>query len=144
MISQFEFILGKAVPLDDLRRENPFLGPSFALLYNITVTIVLMNMIVSVLNESYVDARSQAEESAEELEMARFISKQFIQMFRKRFKEDNFKLYCDESSFSNMCSSDAEPFCLNSESIMQCTEERLQKLEKRAAVLARRTELIEN
>lgn len=144
VISQFEFILGKAVPLDELRRENPFLGPSFALLYNITVTIVLLNMIVSVLNESYVDARSQAEESAEELEMARFIGEQFFKVFQKRLKQDNFKLYCDESTFANMCSSDAEPFCINSESIMRCTEERLEKLEKKAAVLTRRTQFIEN
>lgn len=43
-------------------------------------------MIVSVLNESYVDARSQAEESAEELEMARFIGEQFFKVFQKRLR----------------------------------------------------------
>lgn len=43
-----------------------------------------------------------------------------------------------------MCSSDAEPFCINSESIMRCTEERLKRLEKKAAVLTRRTQFIEN
>jgi len=111
VISQFEFLLGKAVPLDELRGENPFLGPSFAFLYNITMTIVLMNMLVSVLNESYTDARSFAEESAEELEMARFINERFMEMFQKDRTRNDFKLYCDESTFADMCRSDAEPFC---------------------------------
>ena len=47
VISQFEFLLGKAVPLDELRSQHPFLGPMFALLHNIAMTIVLMNMLVS-------------------------------------------------------------------------------------------------
>ena len=34
------------------------------------MVIVLMNMFVSVLNESYTDAKTQAEESVEEREMA--------------------------------------------------------------------------
>ena len=143
VISQFEFLLGKAVPLDELRSENPFLGPSFAFLYNITMTIVLMNMLVSVLNESYTDARSFAEESAEELEMARFINERFMEMFQKDRTRNDFKLYCDESTFADMCRSDAEPFCLNSESIIQCTEERMQKLDKRIAAFTRRTEEID-
>lgn len=142
VISQFEFMLGKAVPLDDLRRENPFLGPSFALLYNVTVTIFLINMIVSVLNESYADAKTQAEKSADALEMARFIEKRFMEMFRKSENENNFKLYCDETIFTNMCQSGAEPYCLNSNSIMQCTEERLKKLDQRLAALTRRTNVI--
>ena len=143
VISQFEFILGKAVPLDDLRRENPFLGPSFAFLYNVTMTVVLMNMIVSVLNESYTDAKTQAEESAEDLEMARFIGERFIDMFQKGQTVNNFKLYCDESTFVNMCRSEAEPFCLNSECIVQCMEDRMETLDKRVAALSRRTENIE-
>ena len=110
VISQFEFLLGRAVPIDDLRRQHPFLGPTFAFTYNITMTIVLMNMLVSVLNESYTDAKTQAEESAEDLEMATFISKRFIEMFQKGQRGNSFKLYCDESMIVNMCHSDAEPF----------------------------------
>ena len=143
VISQFEFLLGKAVPLDELRSEHPFLGPTFASLYNITMTIVLMNMLVSVLNESYTDAKTHAEESAEELEMARFIGERFMETFQQGKKRNDFKLYCDESTFANMCRSDAEPFCLNSESIILCSEERLEKLDKRIAALIRRTENIE-
>ena len=143
VISQFEFLLGRAVPLDDLRRQHPFLGPTFAFTYNITMTIVLMNMLVSVLNESYTDAKTQAEESAEELEMATFINKRFIEMFQKGQRRNNFKLYCDESMFVNMCHSEAEPFCLNTERIYQCTEERVENLDKRIVALTRRTENIE-
>ena len=143
VISQFQFLLGKAVPLDELRSENPFLGPSFAFLYNITMTIVLINMLVSVLNESYTDAKTHAEESAEELEMARFINERFMEMFKKGIRRNDLKLYCDESTFANMCRSDAEPFCVNSESVIQCTEERMQKVDKRIAALTRRTENID-
>ena len=143
VISQFEFLLGKAVPLHDLRRENPFLGPLFAFLFMLTMTIVLMNMLVSVLNESYTDAKTHAEKSAEELEMARFIGERFMEIFKKGQMSHDFKLYCDESTFSNMCRSEAEPFCLNSESIIKCSEERLDKLDKRLAVLTRRTERID-
>ena len=140
VISQFEFLLGKAVPLDDLRNQKPFIGPTFAFLYMLSTTVFLMNMLVSVLNESYTDAKTQAEESAEELEMARFIGERFVDMFQEGKKRTEFKLFCDDTTFVNMCRSDAEPFCLNSESILQCTEERLEKVAKRLSVLTRRTE----
>ena len=95
-------------------------------------------MIVSVLNESYTDAKTKAQQSNEELEMARFIGERFIEMFHKNEKGKNFKLYCDEATLTNMCHFEAEPFCLNSKSIMQGTEERLEKLERRIAALTRR------
>ena len=142
VISQFEFLLGKAVPLDEIRDEKRFLGPTFVFIYMLAMTVVLLNMLVSVLNESYTDAKTHAEESAEELEMARFIGERFMGIFQGRNMRNEFKLYCDDSTFANMCSSDAEPFCLNSETILQCTEERLAKMDKRLAVLTRRTENI--
>ncbi|XP_068753326.1 polycystin-1-like protein 2 [Montipora capricornis] len=144
VISQFEFLLGRAVPLDDLRRERPILGPTFALAYNITMSLVLINMLISILNESYTDARTQAEENAEVMEMARFIGERLTAIFEAKDRRgDAFKLYCDESTFGNMCRSDAEPFCLNSQSIVQSTEERLEKLDKRVTALSRRTQNIE-
>ena len=144
IISQFEFLLGRAVPLDDLRGEIPVLGPLFAFACNITMSIVQMNMLISVLNESYTVARTYAEQNAEVLEMARFIGERLNSMFEvKTQKGDMFKLYCDESTFGNMCRSDAEPFCLNSQSILQCSEERLRKLGKRASTLSLRTQNIE-
>ena len=144
VISQFEFLLGRAVPLDDLRNENRFIGPAFAFMYMLCMTIVLLNMLVSVLNESYTDAKTHAEESAEELEMARFIGERFMDIFQGRKTRAELKLFCDDTTFVNMCSSDAEPFCLNSQTIIQSTEERLEKLEKRLSVLARRSENIDN
>lgn len=143
IISQFEFLLGRAIPLDDLRNENRFIGPAFAFMYMLFMTIVLMNMLVSVLNESYTDAKTHVEESAEELEMARFIGERFMDVFQGRKTRTEFKLFCDDTTFVNMCSSDAEPFCLNSHAIIQNTEERLENMEKRISVLARRTENID-
>ena len=141
--SQFEFLLGKAVPLDDLRNENPFIAPAFLFLFMLSMTVFLMNMLVSVLNESYTDAKTRAEESAEELEMARFIGESLMQMFQEDRKRTEFKLFCDDTTFVNMCRSEAEPSCLNSQSIIHCTEERLAKMDKRISVLTRRTENIE-
>ncbi|KAL9954039.1 hypothetical protein ACROYT_G041527 [Oculina patagonica] len=143
VVSQFEFLLGRAVPLDDLRNEKPFIGPTFAFLYALATTIFMMNMMMSVLNESYTDAKTQAEECAEELEMARFIGERFMDMFQEGRNRTEFKLFCDDTTFVNMCRSDAEPNCLNSESILQCTEERLEKVSKRLSVLTRRAESFE-
>jgi len=140
VISQFEFLLGKAVPLDDLRNDKPFIGPLFALLFMLSMTVFLMNMLVSVLNESYTDAKTHVEESAEQLEMARFIGERFMDMFHEGKRKPEFKLFCDDTTFTNMCSSNAEPFCLNSDSIFQCTEQRMEKVEKRLSVLTRRTQ----
>ena len=143
VISQFGFLLGTAVPLDDLRNDKPFIGPTFALLFMLSMAVFLMNMLVSVLNESYTDAKTHVEESAEQLEMARFIGERFMDMFQEDKRKPEFKLFCDEATFTNMCNSNAEPFCLNSESIIQCTEQRLEKVEKRLSVLARRTQNME-
>ena len=133
VMSQFEFLLGKAVPMDALRRDKPFIGPTFAFLFCISTTIFLMNMLVSVLNESYGDAKSNAEENAKELEMARFIEERLMNVFHEGNNQTGFKLFCDETIFVNMCLSEAEPFCLNSECIVQCTEERILKLEKKTS-----------
>ena len=141
--SQFEFLLGKAVPFEDLRNEKPFITPAFLFLFMVSLTVFLMNMLVSVLNESYTDAKTHAEDSAEELEMARFIGESFMQMFQEDRNRAEFKLFCDDTTFVNMCRSEAEPSCLNSESIIHCMEERLTKLDKRISALAQRTENIE-
>lgn len=143
IISQFQFLLGRAVPLADLRSNNPFLGPSFAFTHNIIMTILLINMLVSLLNESYSEAKSNADESAEELEMARFISERFLELFKEGQRSNDMKLYCDQFVFGNMCHSDVEPYCLNSEIIAECSDVRLEKLDKRLASLSRRIVNIE-
>lgn len=147
VVAQFEFLLGKAVPLDDLRNENRFLGPAFAFSYTLITTILFMNMIVSVLNEAYADAKTHAEKNAEELEMARFIGQRLDNIFGIRGTlsrtKIEMKLFCDDSTHLNMCVSDAEPFCLNSQSICQCTEERIERLEKRLCVLSQFTKNLE-
>ena len=84
VVAQFEFLLGKAVPLDDLRNENPSLGPAFAFSYMLITAILFMNMIVSVLNEAYADAKRHAEENADELEMSRFIGQRLHNIFGVR------------------------------------------------------------
>ena len=143
VMSQFEFLLGKAVPLQALRSDKPFIGPTFAFLFCLSTTIFLMNMLVSVLNESYGDAKENAEESAEELEMARFIEERVKEIFHEGSSRTEFRLFCDETTFVNMCLSEVEPFCLNSETITQSTELRMENVEKRLSALTKRTESME-
>lgn len=144
VVGQLEFLLGKAFPLDDLRNENPFLGPVFAISYMLITTILFMNMIVSVLNQAYAEARTCAEENADELEMARFIGRRLDNFFGVRGRTQiEMKLFCDDSVHLNMCVSDAEPFCLNSQSISQCTNERVERLEKRLVALSQLTNNLE-
>ena len=104
-----------------------------------------MNILISILNESCGDAKSNAEENAKELEMAGFIEERLMENFHEGSNWTEFKLFCDETIFFNMCLSETEPFYLNSECITRCTEERMLKVEKfeRLIVLTRRTEYME-
>ena len=120
---QFEFLLGKAIPMDALRRDKPFVGPSFSFSFCIFTNIFPMNILLSILNESYGDAKSKTEENAKELVMARFIEERLMENFHDGSNRTEFKLFFDETIFVYMCFSEAEPFCLNSECIIQCTEE---------------------
>ena len=123
VMSQFEFLLGKAIPMDALRRDKPLVGPSFSFLFCIFTNIFPMNILLSIFNESYGDAKSKTEENAKELEMARFIEERLMENFHDGSNRTEFKLFFDETIFVYMCFSEAEPFCLNSECIIQCTEE---------------------
>ena len=89
-----------------------------------------MNILISILNESCGDAKSNAEENAKELEMAGFIEERLMENFHEGSNRTEFKLFCDETIFFNMCLSETEPFYLNSECITRCTEERMLKVEK--------------
>ena len=104
-----------------------------------------MNILISILNESCGDAKSNAEENAKELEMAGFIEERLMENFHEGSNRTEFKLFCDETIFFNMCLSETEPFYLNSECITRCTEARMLKVEKfeRLIVLTRRTEYME-
>ena len=66
-----------------------------------------------------------------------------MNLFQEGKRGPELKLFCDETTFVNMCRSDAEPFCLNSQSLLNCTEERLGKLDKRISAVMRRTENID-
>lgn len=135
-VSQFEFLLGKAVPLEELRTVNRILGPAFAFLYMLMMTILLMNMLISMLNESYSDAKTNVEESAEDLEIAHYFEERLGELFGSGNRERQLKkLFCDEATFVNMCRSEAEPNCLNSNGILQCTRERMAKIDQRIGKL---------
>ena len=137
---QIEFLLGKAFPLEEIRVENRIIGPAFAVVYTLTVLILLVNMIVSMLNESYTQAKTNVEDSAEDLQMAHFIGDRLSEIFGSEKRvTDLKKLFCDEAVVVNMCRSDAEPFCLNSDVILQCTDERSGRVDRQLAMLLKLT-----
>ena len=103
--------------MDALRRDKPLIGPTFAFFFLYPQLYFLSN----------------AEENANELEMACFIEEHLMDIFHEGSNRTEFKLFCDETIFTNKCLSEAEPFCLNSECIVQCTEERMLKLEKKTS-----------
>ena len=65
-----------------------------------------MNVLVSVLNESYGDARANAEYCAEELEMALLIEQSLTNIFHEESNWTEFKLFCMRQN-SPMCLSEA-------------------------------------
>jgi len=135
-VSQFEFLLGKAVPLEELRAVNRIIGPGFAFLYMLMMSILLMNLVVSMLNDSYSDAKTNVEESAEDLEIAHYFEERLAGLLGTGNGEHHLKkLFCDEATFVNMCRSEAEPNCLNSSGILHSTRERMAKIDQRIANL---------
>lgn len=95
-----------------------------------------MNLIVSMLNDSYSDAKINVEESAEDLELAHYFQERLAGLIGSGNGEHHLKkLFCDEATFVNMCRSEAEPNCLNSNGILQSTRERMAKIDERIGKL---------
>ena len=135
-MSQFKFSLGKAVPLEELRAVNRIIGPGFAILYMLIMTILLMNLIVSLLNDSYSEAKTNVEESSEDLEIAHYFEERLAGLLGTGNGEHHLKkLFYDEATVVNMCRSEAEPNCLNSNGILQSTRERMAKIDQRIGKL---------
>lgn len=144
-VGQLEFLLGKAVPVEGLRAEHRIIGPIFALCYVLTLTIFLMNMFISMLNDVYSGAKTNVEDSTEDMELSRHLKERLLEFLGERKEgRDLTKLFCDEATFVNMFSSEAEPFCKNTERILQCTYERSIKVDQRIAKLTRMTKTEEN
>ena len=119
--------------MDALRRDKPLIGPTFAFFF---FFLYIHNYISYEYSDFYphtVTQKSNAEENANELEIACFIEERLMDIFHEGSNRTEFKLFCDETIFTNNCLSEAEPFCLNSECIVQCTEERILKLEKKTS-----------
>ena len=51
-VSQFEFVLGKAVPKMDMKQVNPPLAFLYSILYISFVTVIIVNLFIAILNSS--------------------------------------------------------------------------------------------
>lgn len=139
VVSQFEFLLGKAVPLEGLRRENRILGPVFSFAYMGTMTVILINMFVIIISDTYEDVKEDVEERAEQVEMANYMNKQLAGLVLAQKKSDPLllkKLFCDETD-TNMCVFEAEPHCINSEIVVETSLKRLARIEGKLSKLTR-------
>ena len=98
IISQMQFILGKAVPLADLQPQSAVMATLYASMYMFTMTVVFMNMFVVILNESFEDVKEKEDEIAEEKEMADFINTHVTLAIRGAFqkRKTEIRFFVDE------------------------------------------------
>ena len=134
VVNQFEFLLGKAVPLESLERENRVLGPFFSFTYMGTMTFLLINFFIVIINDSYEEVREDVENRAECVEMANFMNDQVMRKFlfqRPKRSVLSQKLFCDDPGFgeTSMCFFEAEPSCINAENVLEASLERLTRVE---------------
>ena len=57
----------------DLRKASPIMGPVFFFLYVVSITFVMMNMFLSILNEAFTSVRSDESKQSNDYEMVDFI-----------------------------------------------------------------------
>ena len=98
IVSQLQFLLGKAVPLADLQPQSTILATLYASTYMLTVTVVFVNMFIVILNESFEDVKEREDEIAKEKEMAEFINTHVFLAIRDAFhkRKTEIRFFVDE------------------------------------------------
>ena len=107
-VSQFEFLLGKAVPNFDMAKVDPFLAFLFSSLYICSMTIFFLNVFIAILNAALVEVKDNLDAVADKLDLADFIvayvTQGLVNMFRKRQRNmHKRKLYCENMTFEDEC-----------------------------------------
>jgi hypothetical protein len=72
MTTCFQIMLGK-FQVDPLVQANSFFGPLLFSIYNIFIVFILLNMFVSIINDTFAAVRNDVDKQADDYQMVKFI-----------------------------------------------------------------------
>ena len=105
-VSQFEFVLGKAVPKMDMKQVNPPLAFLYSILYISFMTVIIVNLFITILNSSLKAIKNNQESVSDKLDLADFIvgyfTHGFVNIFRRR-QHQQPPLYCENITVKDDC-----------------------------------------
>lgn len=96
-----QMLLGGKIFFYELKSTNGLLGPLFVFLYMFTMTMILLNMFIAILNESYIEVMEYPEKDFTNADLGEFIiayigrnlkifGKRFSSFLKKHFQQDVF------------------------------------------------------
>ena len=105
-VSQFEFLLGKAVPNFQMSKVDPLLAFLFSALYICSMTILFLNVFIVVLNSAMEEVNDNLDVMTVQLDLADFMARYFTQRISNicgRKKRKTRRLYCENMTFEDEC-----------------------------------------
>ena len=105
-VSQFEFLLGQAVPNFQMAKVDPLLAFLFSSFYIWSMTVFFLNLFIAILNHALGEVKDNLDAVTEELDLANFMTLYLIQGISNIFvkkKVKTSKLYCENISFEDDC-----------------------------------------
>ena len=105
-ISQFEFLLGKAVPNFEMAKVDPLLAFLFSSLYICSMTLFFLNVFIVILNCALGEVQDHLDAVTDELDLADFMTLYLFQGISNIFgrkKRKKQRLYCENLTFEDEC-----------------------------------------
>ena len=105
-VSQFEFLLGQAVPNFQMAKVDPLLAFLFSSFYIWSMTVFFLNLFIAILNYALGEVKDNLDAVTEDLDLANFMTLYLIQGISNIFvkkKVKTSKLYCENISFEDDC-----------------------------------------
>ena len=105
-VSQFEFLLGKAVPNFEMAKVDPLLAFLFSSLYICSMTLFFLNVFIVILNFALGEVQDHLDAVTDELDLADFMTLYLFQGISNIFgrkKRKNQRLYCENMTFEDEC-----------------------------------------
>jgi len=105
-VSQFEFLLGKAVPNFEMAKVDPLLAFLFSSLYICSMTLFFLNVFIVILNGALEEVKDHLDAVTDELDLADFMTLYLFQGISNIFgrkKRKKQRLYCENLTFEDEC-----------------------------------------
>lgn len=105
-VSQFEFLLGKAVPNFQMAKVDPLLAFLFSSLYICSMTLFFLNVFIVILNCALEEVKDHLDAVTDELDLADFMTLYLFQSISNVFgrkKRKKQRLYCENLTFEDEC-----------------------------------------